>query len=255
MILKAATDKSRLSQFSFVNADCLNIAVKDSVYSEKLSNCERVFGDGSGVRYAAKLTGQALIDNVNGTDLYPLLCEYAESKGLSIYMLGGKDGIAEKAVQRTRRRYPRIKMVGFGTGYFTEAENSEVLKSINESGADILLVAMGAPQQECWINDNASYLNVGAAVGVGGLFDFLAKEVDRAPRWVRLIGFEWIVRLLNDPLRLLKRYLVGNPLFMLRVISQRLKGTGRDLCDEGSLSVVAAENTCLLYTSPSPRDS
>ncbi len=216
-ILKASEDHSRLSQFAFVNADCLNIAFSDKRYSDVLSNA-RVYGDGSGVRYACKMTGQHIIDNVNGTDLFPLLCEQASVTRASIYLLGGRPGVTDKAVARIRRRYPQLEIAGHRHGFFSNDEIDDVIADINASGADILLVALGAPSQELFIAAHRDALHVGTAIGVGGLFDFLAGQVYRAPKLIRAVGLEWVVRWLNEPRRLLKRYLVGNPLFLWRVI-------------------------------------
>ncbi len=216
-VLAATRDHRRTSQFAFVNADCLNIAFGNAEYKSVL-NQARVFGDGSGVRYACNMTGQKIIDNVNGTDMLPLLCEQARAEGKSIYLLGGRPGVADKAVARITQRYPGIAIAGYQHGFFTTDETDDVIRNINESKADILLVALGAPDQDLFIAEHLEDLQIGAAIGVGGLFDFLAKEVGRAPRLVRALGLEWVVRWLNEPKRLLKRYLIGNPLFLWRVI-------------------------------------
>lgn len=213
-----AKDKQRLSHFAFVNADCINLSVTDSDYKAVLDSTEQVFGDGSGIRYASKISHQPIVDNVNGTDLYPLLCEQALAEGLSIFYLGGRPGIAREASLRSSNRYPGLKIAGYRDGYFTASEQDNVIEQINDSNADILLVAMGAPQQEMWIAENATKLRTGAAIGVGGLFDFLARSVSRAPQLVRSLGLEWVARWINEPGRLLKRYFIGNPLFIFRVL-------------------------------------
>jgi exopolysaccharide biosynthesis WecB/TagA/CpsF family protein len=216
----AAVDKSSVTSVAFVNADCLNMACTDVDYADLLARQGYVFGDGAGVRYACKLDGQPIQDNVNGTDLYPLLCEQAMAQGLSIYLLGGKPGVAERAAARTLRRYPGLKIAGTQHGFLDTAERDQVVSDINASGADILLVALGAPHQERWIESHQAQLQVGVAVGVGGLLDFVAREVSRAPSWVRKLGFEWVVRFMQEPTRLLRRYFVGNPLFLYRVLRQ-----------------------------------
>jgi exopolysaccharide biosynthesis WecB/TagA/CpsF family protein len=218
----AAADKSSVTSVAFVNADCLNMACTDAGYANLLARQDFVFGDGAGVRYACKLDGQPVQDNVNGTDLYPLLCEQALAQGLSIYLLGGKPGVAERAAARTKRRYPGLKLAGTQHGFLNAADQDQVVSDINASGADILLVALGAPHQERWIEIHQAQLQVGVAVGVGGLLDFVAREVSRAPSWVRKLGFEWVVRFMQEPTRLLRRYFVGNPLFLYRVLRQIL---------------------------------
>jgi exopolysaccharide biosynthesis WecB/TagA/CpsF family protein len=219
MIIDASSGQ-QTRQFAFVNAGCLNIAYSNEEYRLLLNRVAGVFGDGSGVKYACKATGQNILDNVNGTDMFPLLCEQAALSGKSIFLLGGNPGVAQEAAKRSLARYPSLQVAGFEDGFFTAQDTLDVIQRINESGADILLVAMGAPNQETWIDQHIDQLEVGAAIGVGGLLDFLARQVSRAPGLVRRLGFEWVVRWLNEPGRLFKRYLVGNPLFIWRVLTQ-----------------------------------
>lgn len=218
-ITAAAKEQQRLSHFAFVNADCINLSVTNPGYKAVLDATQQVFGDGSGIRYASKISQQPIADNVNGTDLYPLLCEQARAEGLSIYYLGGLPGVAKQAGLRSSKRYPGLKVAGYHDGFFDDSELDSIIQQINDSHADILLVAMGAPLQETWIAENADRLKVGAAIGVGGLFDFLSKSVSRAPQLARRLGLEWFFRWINEPSRLLKRYFVGNPLFIFRVLS------------------------------------
>ncbi|MDP4598245.1 MAG: WecB/TagA/CpsF family glycosyltransferase [Pseudomonadales bacterium] len=223
LLADAAADKSHLTPVAFVNADCMNIAWQDEAYKTLLQSRDFVFGDGSGIRYACRFTGQQIHDNVNGTDLFPLLCEQALARGQSIYLLGGKPGVAQRAAERSCRRYAGLQIAGSQHGYFADDETPAVVAAINASGADILIVGLGAPRQERWIEAQRQQLTVGVAIGVGGLLDFVAREVSRAPGWVRKIGFEWVVRFLNEPVRLLRRYFLGNPLFLYRVLRQRIK--------------------------------
>ncbi len=218
-LLQMSADKKVTSHCAFINADCLNISYDNDSYRALLNDCDLVFGDGSGVRYAARFLKQPIVDNVNGTDLFPLLCEAARDAGQSIYLLGGRPGIAAAAAERAQRRYPGLSIAGHQQGF--QDEWDQVIADINASGADILLVAMGAPRQELWIEEHKGQLDVGLAVGVGGLFDFVARQVGRAPLWIRLLGFEWIVRLANEPRRLMYRYLIGNPLFLYRIWRSR----------------------------------
>lgn len=215
-LLEAARSKESLMQAAFVNADCLNIATENKEYQKMLTEIPLVFADGSGIRYASKMLETPVKDNVNGTDLFPMVCEQAAEEGLSIYLLGGKPGVSDKVASRIRRRYPKLFVAGNEDGYFREEDVDAVIARINESGADILMVALGAPFQDLWINKHKHEIKCGVALGVGGLFDFAAKEVGRAPKWVRNMGMEWVVRLLNEPLRLARRYLIGNPLFLWR---------------------------------------
>lgn len=204
--------------FAFVNTDCMNIAHGNPQYRATLNQCEHVFADGSGLRLACKYNNVALKDNVNGTDMFPRLCKKAAKKGVSIYLLGGKPGIAEQAAANMQKRYPKLIIAGCQHGYFNQQQTADVIAQINQSNAHILLVAMGAPKQEQWIQQHLAELKVGAAMGVGGLFDFYADAVSRAPMALRQMGMEWTWRLMQEPKRMWRRYIIGNPLFVLRLL-------------------------------------
>jgi len=211
------------SLLAFVNPDCLNIAWNDPIYREVLENAERVLPDGIGIHLGCRIMGTRLADNLNGTDLFPRLCERASQEGLSIYLLGARPGVAVETARVIRKKYPALKIAGTKHGYFTAGENAEVIREINESGADILLVATGAPRQELWLADNAAALKPILRMGVGGLFDFYSGRIRRAPIWVRELGMEWVWRLLMEPRRLWRRYVIGNPLFLARVWREKRK--------------------------------
>ena len=162
--------------------------------------------------------GSALQENLNGTDLLPYLCSLAVRKGYSLYLLGAKEGVAEAMQENLESLYPGLKIAGTHHGYFDfDAEYESVIAHINESGADILLVAFGAPLQEKFIRNYRNILEPRLLMGVGGLFDFYSNQMPRAPLWMRQIGIEWVYRLFQEPKRMWKRYIIGNPLFLYRV--------------------------------------
>ena len=134
-----------------------------------------------------------------------------------MYFLGGKPGVAEAMVKNVQEQFPGLPIAGYHHGYLTDEEEASVIQEISTSGAQILLVAFGAPRQELWIDAHKHELGVGIAMGVGGLFDFMSGRVNRAPLWMREIGLEWVFRLLQEPGRLWRRYVIGNPLFLWRV--------------------------------------
>ena len=213
----------KCDSYAFVNTDCMNIAHKNEKYRQILNKNRHVFADGSGLRLACKFHRIALKDNVNGTDMFPLLCQQAAEQGVGIFMLGAKPNIANKAAEKMQQRFPKLRICGTHDGYFSAQQADEVIGKINSSGAQILLVAMGAPVQERWIAEHSEKLNVGAAIGVGGLFDFYADAVSRAPVAVRQMGMEWTWRLMQEPKRMWRRYIVGNPLFLMRVFLELAK--------------------------------
>lgn len=208
------------AQVAFVNPDCLNIAWADPHYRALLLDAERVLPDGIGLRIGGRLLGQPLQENINGTDLFPLLCSAARAAGRSLYLLGARPGIAAAAAARMQQRFPGLRIAGTQDGYFAPAATPAVIAAINASGADILLVAFGVPHQETWISAHRADLRVRVCMGVGGLFDFYSGRIRRAPPWLRELGLEWLYRLLQEPGRMWRRYVIGNPLFLYRVWRQ-----------------------------------
>ncbi len=208
----------------FVNAHCVNLAWGDDRYREVVNGADLVLPDGTGMRIAGRLLGHPLRDNVNGTDLFPLLCERLQRLQAPVYLLGALPGLAEKVADWIRRTFPRLPVAGTHHGYFTPEEEPEVVTSIAASGAQVLFVAMGVPLQERWIARNLSATGVRVALGVGGLFDFYSGRIPRAPLWMRRAGIEWVFRLLQEPRRLWRRYLIGNLVFLARVLKARWRG-------------------------------
>lgn len=203
----------------FVNADCLNKAVSDKEYLQILNQGDYVLPDGSGVKLGCKINGKTIVENINGTDMLPLLCELAVQNDFSFYFLGAKPSVALKAKQTLEQQYQGLRIVGEQHGYFTKnsSEENSIIDIINKSKADILLIAFGSPAQEKWIYQHASALSPKVLMGVGGLFDFYSGNIPRAPRWLRQRGLEWTYRFYQEPRRMFKRYIFGNPLFIYRV--------------------------------------
>lgn len=216
-----STEKS--ARFAFVNADCANHYYGDDGYKRILNGFDAVFADGIGVKLAARWNGVNMRANVNGTDMFPLLCERLQKSGQSLYLLGAEPHVVHQLVRNLHVHYPDLNIAGYCDGYRYSNTPQTVVNLINNSNADLLLVAMGAPRQEQWINDHMPNLNVKAAMGVGGLFDFYSGEVSRAPELFRVLSMEWVWRLFAQPQAKAKRYLVGNPLFISRVLYKILQ--------------------------------
>jgi len=234
--IKQSVTSNTPSNFAFVNPDCLNIATVNSDYARTLSTMDGVFADGIGVRIGCRILGIHLRDNVNGTDLFPLICAYAEANQRSLYLLGGKPGVADTVMHKMQARFTDLRIVGTQHGYFDAAQEAEIVEQINRSDADILLVAFGAPRQEFWIEKHSDALKPAVRLGVGGLFDFYSERISRSPRWMRDIGLEWVWRLLQEPGRMWRRYVLGNPLFLFRVHAQARKDPGRKVLQRFSKS-------------------
>lgn len=209
---------------AFVNPDCLNLAYENEDYRAAVRSSDLVMGDGIGLQLAGRMLKTPLAANVNGTDMFPRLCARAAAEGLSLFLLGARPGVARAAAKTMMERVPGLRIAGWRDGYFDEAEELEVIQTINRSGADILLVGFGAPRQELWLEKHVRRLLVPVRIGVGGLFDFYSGRIPRAPMALRELGLEWVWRLIQEPQRMWRRYLVGNPLFLWRILRQQQRG-------------------------------
>ena len=172
----ASAQGSEKQSFAFVNADCLNRATRNAAYGRVLSRQSMVFADGSGIRMAGLMRGINVVGNVNGTDMFPLLCKEASEKGLSIFLLGAAPGVANAVAQNITQQFPTLRVAGTQDGYFKTENTKQVITAINASNADILFVAMGAPRQEMWIETNHARLLPSVAIGVGGCLISTAAE-------------------------------------------------------------------------------
>ena len=202
----------------FVNAHCVNVRDRDPDYAAALERADILLPDGAGIEIAGRLTGDRLAANLNGTDLVPALLAEAARRGRRVFLLGARPGVAERAAARMAERLPGLRIAGTRDGYRGMSNPAELIAAINASEADIVLVAMGVPLQELWIDSFAHRLDAALCLGVGGAFDFLAGDVPRAPRPLRAARLEWAWRLAQEPLRLADRYLRGNPLFLARAV-------------------------------------
>ena len=182
--------------------------------------------DGVSLLWSAKFLKTPLNGRVNGTDLFEELSAVAEKKGLKIFLLGGRPGAAEAAKRTLQARHPNLKIVGtYCPPYGFESQPGELAlinSKIKAAAPDILFVGLGAPKQEKWIYNNYQELGVPVSLGIGVSFELVADMVQRAPLWMQKWGLEWLFRLIVEPKRLWKRYVMGNPQFMWLVLKQRL---------------------------------
>lgn len=184
--------------------------------------------DGQPLIWASRWFGRPLPERVTGVDLVHALCTQAEARGLGIYLLGATDTIITTLAQQLQRQYPHLKL-HWADGYFSAAEAPSRAEAVARSGAQILLVGMGVPRQEQFIETQWERLGVQVAIGVGGSFDVLAGLRARAPAWVQRIGMEWFYRLVQEPRRLWRRYLVTNTQFVALLLKALISPRHRDL--------------------------
>ena len=208
---------------AFANAHGLNVASENAEFREALQN-SRVFNDGIGVDIASRLLyGSPFPENLNGTDFGPSYLRATRHR-YRIFLLGAKPGTAERAAQRLSALCPQHAFVGCHHGHFETGELGEIIDLVRHSKADVLLVAMGNPKQELFIHKHLAATGCVVGMGVGALFDFLAGNVPRAKPWIQRWRLEWVYRLAQEPQRLARRYLVGNPLFLMRIARQFWSG-------------------------------
>ncbi|HEX8088447.1 MAG TPA: WecB/TagA/CpsF family glycosyltransferase [Blastocatellia bacterium] len=207
-----------------VNAAKIAAASGDERLRRALAQADIVTADGMSVVWASRALGRPLKQRVTGIDLFERLVEHAARAGLSVYFLGAREEAVRRLVERFTSLHPDLRLAGYRNGYFQPSESSAVAETIRRSKADLLFVAMGSPAQEYWIASNLAGTGARFALGVGGSFDHLSGLARRAPVWVQEIGFEWLYRLLREPRRLWRRYLIGNTAFIWLVIKQAWGG-------------------------------
>ncbi len=181
--------------------------------------------DGTPLLWAARFLGTPLKAKISGSDLVPALCQVAAQKGLSLFFLGGKPGSAQGAQERMTARYPGLRILGTHCPPFNfenkDVENVFIIQELKRLKPDVLIVGLGTPKQEFWISKFMAHYDVPVSIGVGGTFEFLSGAVRRAPRWMQVAGLEWFWRLLQEPGRLWKRYLVEDVVFFKLIWQQK----------------------------------
>ncbi len=209
-----------------VNVHALNLAYKRPWLREFFNTSEIVFCDGAGVILGGKLLGFDIPERITYADWMWQFAAFANPRKYSFYFLGAKEGIAERAAERLLEKSPDIRILGIHHGYFNQEksseENQEIIAKINRVKPDVLVLGLGMPLQEKWLLENWGDIDAKIALTGGAVFDYVSGELQRGPRWLTDHGFEWLARLFIEPKRLWKRYVVGNPLFLWRVMLEKL---------------------------------
>ena len=219
-MLAAAKGPGRRTLY-FANAHTLNHAAASDDYRRILNDADLLLGDGTGVRWAARVRGRHIKANLNGTDLLPVFLRATRGERLSLYLLGATPRVVARTAAIVGERFPGWTIAGHHHGYLDAATTEAAIAAINAAAPHLLLVAMGNPLQERWIDAHRARLDVNLCAGVGGLFAYLSGEYRRAPAWMRRLGLEWLGVMVLQP-RKIGRYLRGNPLFLWRVAGEAL---------------------------------
>ena len=198
------------TQHVVINALKVNLMNENAELQKIVNACPLINADGASIVWAAKKLGVPLTERVAGIDLFENLVKLAAEKGYKIYLFGAKEEVVQKGKKIFEEKYPTLQIVGVRNGYFTEADEPEIVKNMAESGADMMFVAFSSPKKEFWVNKYLNDLNIPFVMGVGGSFDVVAGVTDRAPKWMQDHGIEWFYRFIQEPRRLWNRYVVGN---------------------------------------------
>ncbi|MFQ6103913.1 MAG: WecB/TagA/CpsF family glycosyltransferase [Candidatus Glassbacteria bacterium] len=208
----------------YANVHVINQAYTDPSLMQILNSADLVYPDGHGVVVGANLLGEELPPRMTGADWIYDLCTFAEGKNYTLYIVGGEPGIAEKARDELLRKYRRLNIVGTYDGFFQKrGETRRLIDDINLKKPHIVLIGMGTPTQEKFTESTRSQLEAPVCWVVGALFDYVAGKMRRGPRWMLDHGMEWLCRLAFEPRRLWRRYLIGNSIFLMRVLLMRAK--------------------------------
>jgi N-acetylglucosaminyldiphosphoundecaprenol N-acetyl-beta-D-mannosaminyltransferase len=210
---------------AYVNVHALNLAQNNDRFRSFLNGADVAYCDGEGVRLGARILGRSLPPRTVLTYWIWDICALCQEQNMSIFLLSGPAPTVDEAARKLRVRFPSLRVAGWHHGFFNRSgeENEEVIRSINAARPDILFVGFGMPAQERWIEENIGRLNVKMIFPSGSMVEYVAGRRHVAPEWMANHGMEWLFRLGQEPVRLWKRYVIGNPLFLLRVIGQRMR--------------------------------
>ena len=207
-----------------VNVNAMNIAAKDRDFREILLSSPLVFADGIGIVLASRLLGTRLAARITYADWMWEFARFSAKHGISWYLLGSDPGTAERASRALVGACHGLQIAGCHHGYFEKsgAPNDAVIADINRSRPDVLLICFGMPEQEKWLFKNRPQIDATVFLTGGACLEYISGRVRRCPRWMGDFGLEWLYRLIQEPKRLWRRYVLGNPLFFLRLLKYRL---------------------------------
>lgn len=218
--LDCAIQKNEQNFLVTANAEIIMLAQNDEEYKKILTEQTNIIlPDGAGVVWAGRHLGYSVPERVAGFDLFKKLLTLANAKSYKVFFFGGAEGIAQKAAEIAKKENPNLQVVGTLNGYFKDDECEEIVKKINDSGADLLFVALGAPKQEKWLAQWKEKLQPKLLMGIGGSFDVLSGKTKRAPVWMQKAGLEWFFRLIKEPFRF-KRMFTALPQFVIMVLKK-----------------------------------
>ena len=194
----------------------------DTYLLKAVNESDIISADGQSIIWASKLLGDPLPERVSGINLMDNLIVLAHKKKYRCYFLGAREEIVSKVVEIYTRKYSPDIIAGYNNGYYSNNDEQTIVNQINQSKADMLFIAISSPKKEIFLNKYKNILTTPFIMGVGGSFDVVAGIVKRAPVWMQNNGLEWVYRLIQEPVRMWRRYILGNPHFIYLVLLQKL---------------------------------
>lgn len=219
--------RGNICKNSFIQHVVVNVAKLvnmqfDNELKRSVQNCDIINIDGMGVVWGARFCGFNVPERVAGVDLFHNLLNMSATEGFPVFLLGATDDIVSKTASKVKEQNPDLIIAGYHHGYFWDNEEA-VVEKIRQSGAKLLFVAITSPKKENFINKWQDKLGVNFVMGVGGTFDVVAGKVKRAPQWMQEYGLEWLFRVIQEPRRMWKRYLITNSKFAWLLIKEKFK--------------------------------
>jgi N-acetylglucosaminyldiphosphoundecaprenol N-acetyl-beta-D-mannosaminyltransferase len=226
--LESLIDEKTL--ISTINAHSYNVSFKDKLFQEALQNSDMLIPDGISIVWAIRFLTGKKIKKIAGADLFFYEMERLQKVGGSCFFLGSTDETLSKIIMRSKSEYPNVQIQTYSPPYkseFSPEDNIKMIKEINAFKPDVLFVGMTAPKQEKWAYTHFDNLKTKHVCSIGAVFDFYAGTVTRAPNWMIKMELEWFYRLVKEPKRMWRRYLIGNTIFILQILREKYLQTNR----------------------------
>jgi len=226
-VIEELITDGRKSQVCVTNTHSLVLMHKDKEFKDITNSASLVVADGKPLTWISRLYGEPIPERVAGSDLVYGLGKKSSEKGYKLFFLGSNPATLGKMVENLKKMFPSLQVAGVYSPPFKKEfsgrEDAKMIALINKVKPNVLFVGLGAPKQERWIWEHKDELQVPVSIGVGAAFDFVAGTVKRAPKWMQKCGLEWLFRLCQEPRRLWRRYLIGNPVFLWLVGKELVK--------------------------------
>jgi N-acetylglucosaminyldiphosphoundecaprenol N-acetyl-beta-D-mannosaminyltransferase len=215
------------AQVAITPVNSILAAYKNKAVQEVYNASDFVLCDGMPVKWAAHFLGTHIVERITGLDLLPDLAAFAAKENFSLFLLGASPGVGEKLKEVILQLYPNCNIVGIYVPpfmpIFDATENQKMVDAVNAAKPDLVLVSLTAPKQDIWIANNKAVLFPAIYIGIGGAFEVMAGIAKRAPKWMHGAGLEWFYRLIQEPKRMYRRYLIEAPLFIPLVLRQKIR--------------------------------